>query len=331
MDFEFQPWERLVEEISDGPPDGVGTVRLNGKQREFDFCIRAGRLFFRLDDQNGPEWNFLCFDEGARQNTLEEAKARLKGARKTGMLGRWFRLGKGDFGDGGDAIVLLSADGRAFYVPPPNQRHSDSSTPFQFHRWVFDFGPPNADFWQTPSSFWWPEVQKQWADADSSLRFSAKFSVLSAREQHLLRIGCERGTAQEMEKMLVAFLHAQDFWDGLDEVWLGLNPRLNPRALQPEEKPIFHGPQIHGFGEFSRVQSVVAGRITRFFGPYDAGFAPNATLVLRNLAQQTPFSLQIRAQAPSAHEKMEATFLMREILRENLDEKKVRLLLNKRT
>ena len=329
MNFEFQPWERLVEEIADGPPDGAGSLGLGGKWREFDFCVRAGRLFFRLNGQSGPEWNLLCFNEGARGNSLKEAEKCLKNARKAGMFGRWFRLGSGDFGDGGDAVLLLGAN-RAFYVPPPNQRVSDASHPFNSHRWDFDFEVPTENFWETPSSQLWPLVQNQWANPDSSLRFAARFCVLSEREKQLFRVRCERGTSEELERALVAFLHSLDFWKDATQIRLSLSPGLDKNRLRAGES--VWSLDAHSRGqriELSRVQIITLGRLTRFFGPHDGAASPDAPAPFQKWAQNRDFGLAVEASPPSAHERLEASFLMKEILREKLDEKKVRLLLKR--
>lgn len=301
-DFEFQPWERLSDDVTDGQADLRQFIK--GRGWLFRQC---GEIWFtREEKKRGREWNFaLCSIPNAVSSlgvawTMPQPKnfARFVSDGWHGhTLGRVLKLSDEVFAG------WLEDKGWALFERFEEFAREEGSTPLVSRpkrKTVIGFELPSGS--QTPSSAIFSSLQDRWQNSPD-LAFAVHFASLSDLERRLHGVQTRIGTPIQFASLIRAALCA------FAPRWPGASETVQLDFCANGGQGRFTLAEGHPFGVR---ESAILGHIVRAFEPRQLADSPDLPLALRTLTEggwSRSFSIQVAR--PSMHDRLEAMLELR--------------------
>lgn len=307
MDFQFQEWERLSADVTDGQ------AHLRGERNGVEWLFRAGgRLWFsRRADDLGREGHLVFCPVVGRSNrwdvrletTWIEDEGPIEVLRDwddTDLESAWFRVWRLSQEAGSAHFVLWNQKTGWLYGNEPDFLvQKDASWPFHF-----DCSAPS----DLSSSALYSFLQSEWQNENSDLRFAAHFAALPELERSLHGVQTRLSTPLEFASLIRAAMcaFALQWPDYLETA------RLNFVANGGFWRFTLNEPHPFGIRE-----SAILNHIVRAFEPRQLRDSPDLPLALRTLTQggwrwnrwSRGFSIEVAR--PSMHDRLEAMLRLR--------------------
>ena len=304
MDFEFWPWERLSEDVTDG--EARARVEVDGGEWLFRQC---GRLVFARERRHqGSEWNFLVsaffyapLDE-RDQLVWEELNV------SSDDLSRW--VCQGNRANTLERVFKVNGlilarhrenGGWALLETLKELKDDEGGTPFHLNC--------SSPIRKAPSSSLYGLLQSEWQNECSELRLAAHFAALTELERRLHGIQTRLGTPQEFVAILRYALNAfGSKWPAAPET-----VRLGFSANGPQLR--FTLGENHPFGTR---ESAILNHIVRAFEPRQKPDSPDLPLCVRQFTEggwSRSFSVEVAR--PSMHERLEGMLELRNWLEQH--------------
>ena len=295
MDFQFQSWERLSDDVTDGAADArveiegqawMGRIcgdtlwmrRASAAALEHNYALRA-----RLEDACG-----YGYESGVIGGEVfgEQTRDILQRANIQGHLHRIWQLEDGVF------AAWNAVSGWELYRNA-GSRFNDLMTDAPFRFLAF----PSA-----PSSKIYQVLQNSWSNPDSDLSFSVRWIKLGRLERDLLGVQTRVGTPQEFARTVSVLMRA------LVSQW-----PVGSESLMLNFKSSGDGGrfQLDTPGEFDVRGRALIRRVLQTYEP--RRIADNATLpsALRVGAKRSHQRFAVGIIRPSQHEQLEAALELR--------------------
>ncbi|RYX82566.1 hypothetical protein EON83_18515 [bacterium] len=306
-DFEFQPWEHLIPEVTDG--DARMQAAINGEEWLWRLC---GDIWFvRRCSSSEREWNYifrpiiavstsnlvayLDRDE-MREEWLPLLEYEFFFASGWGLTRVWQWS---DENTGATVRIAWNRKNGWMFLPSPlSQSRDDEVFPFRFET--------VSTVETLPSSALYSLLKEEWSQLDSDLRSIAHFTLLSDEERKLSRIRTLQGTTQQMAQFLRSTLKAfSASWPAdVDVFELVLNTAEdNHYTVFAQEPPL-------GIRERTIIKNIV-----RVFDPYQLPNPPHWSSVIAPNIPKHSFSISVSR--PSVHEQLESALELRAWLQQH--------------
>lgn len=297
-DFEFQEWERLSPEVTDGETQLRARVCLVSARCDCWFRQCGHFWFARPTNQENAEWNFVLLPsirinswgdtELCPLRSAEELKATLFNDTPP-----FFRVW--EIADLKQFALWNGEMGWLFFGCEHDVLFFENHLPFRLDT------PQHVA--RMPSSALFALLQNQWKIPDSELRFTSHFAALTELERRLHGVETRIGTPFEFVQMIRSALRAfVPRWPD-DTANVGLSFGANGGGLRFT---------LEGDRKFGVRERAILGHILRAFEPRQLADSPDLPLCVRTLTEggwSRSFSIEVAR--PSMHERLEGMLELR--------------------